>query len=160
MSNIVDKYDLRIRGSGQNYGRLEVNMFDIWTPICASTWSNTEADIACRSLKFAGGGVTYYAEIDDKTPVLVDRFNCTGKTSFEQCSYKSFENEFSCRYTKDFDIPRRVAGVLCFPNKGNYNKAKTLALIICEIIFGGVIRWNKLKIYKDTQTIYNHGLQD
>lgn len=112
--------NLRIE-EGRNYGRIEVDKFGFWSPICSQGWTNLEANAACQQLKFAGG-VTYFAEMkqSDHTPVFFGGFNCSDKSlEFVDCPHKSFGEDIGCQFMPTTVAPRKVAGVLCHKNEGS-----------------------------------------
>lgn len=113
--------EVRIAG-GPNipYGRIEVNKYGFWGPICDKGWTDAEANAACKQLpENYTGGVSYYAESSesDLSPVLFSSFNCSDKSlQFADCPHKSFGEDLGCTYSPATSGPRKVAGVLCYRN--------------------------------------------
>ena len=102
------------------YGRVEVNMYGFWTPVCQVGWTDVEADAACQYLNYTGGKA-YYAETEpnDPTPVVVGGFNCSDEgLSFYKCPRKGFGDDIGCQFSNSIKGPKQVAGALCYKNPG------------------------------------------
>lgn len=115
--HFAETMEVRIQDN-RHYGRLEVNKYGFWGPVCPDHWTDVEADAACQYLKYAGG-VTYFAKTENEASVVVGGFNCSDETlAFVDCPHKAAPEELGCQYTSGF--PRRVAGVMCFKNEGRF----------------------------------------
>ncbi|XP_060568003.1 uncharacterized protein LOC132726676 isoform X2 [Ruditapes philippinarum] len=73
--------DVRLVGGSASSGRLEVFLHGKWGTVCDDEFGTSEAEVACRTLGFNGGGVprqsAYYGE--GTGPILFDNVKCNRK---------------------------------------------------------------------------------
>lgn len=104
------RYDLVGNVPDPSYGRVNVRMHHIWGEICSDGWTDTEADVFCRTRgRGFVGGVAIYDEHQNGIPVLVFQIFCQGnETDFNDCVIGRY---FVCQSA-------RQAGALCYKHSG------------------------------------------
>ncbi|XP_053406028.1 deleted in malignant brain tumors 1 protein-like isoform X2 [Mercenaria mercenaria] len=88
------------------YGRVDIYLHHIWGEVCATGWTDTEADVFCRTLGrgFKGGVAAYYHK-RRRTPTLVTEVKCNGnETAFTDCVIGNYA---TC-------LISQRAGVVCY----------------------------------------------
>ncbi|XP_063435793.1 uncharacterized protein LOC134716719 [Mytilus trossulus] len=111
----VSCYDSVVNGTilslnnSLSYGQLNwfEDKFQATGQICASSWGNTEAEVACHQLGYRGGLSTIYPK-SNKLPFLVNSINCTGQE----------QNLEDCIRTEDLCESGYSAGLICFNTSG------------------------------------------
>lgn len=76
----------RIRGGGENWGRVEVYNKGIWGQVCMQVWDTAAATVVCRSLGFSLG-TAFGTVVDAKMPYWLTDLKCNGtEKHLEQCN--------------------------------------------------------------------------
>ena len=63
-----------------NIGSLEVKIDRNWYPVCRSDWGKSDAHVACRQLKFAGGWQYDIQKRNENATSnrFLEKFSCSG----------------------------------------------------------------------------------
>ena len=108
-----------------------MNRYGFWGPICDVGWDNNDANVACKSMGYAGGikfsGSTYYS-----SPMVVGKVHCTGSESnITQCPFSDLDDnvDLGCNYSPL--STRKGAGALCWDSGdgGKNNKFLILSML-------------------------------
>ncbi|XP_053380092.1 scavenger receptor cysteine-rich type 1 protein M130-like [Mercenaria mercenaria] len=93
------------------YGSVDIYLHHIWGEICATGWTDTEADVFCRTLERGfKRGVALYHYKRRRTPTLVTEVKCNGnETAFTDCVIGNYA---TC-------LTSQRAGVICYKESAN-----------------------------------------
>ena len=82
-------------GGGDNYGRVEIKVGDVWGTVCDENWDDREAGVFCRQKGFDDGYALGEAKYGRGTgPVWLSHMMCTGtEANLHKCPHKGFNDE-------------------------------------------------------------------
>ncbi len=70
-------------------GKVEIFYNGSWGAVCATEWSNKDAQVVCRGLGLSGGNAYSGSSQVPGQPTWMDQVNCVGtEQRLEQCSSK------------------------------------------------------------------------
>ena len=94
------------------YGFLEVQISGAWGSVCARSFDDKAATVACRQLGFAGGAA-YNPPKNFSSPLLMDNIQCVGsEENLLKCAFSKWYVGTGCSYYSE------RAGVLCYNDTG------------------------------------------
>lgn len=104
------------------------NKYGFFGPICNADWDDSDANVACVQLGFAGGvaaqAVSY---IFNLVPIFIGHFACNGtESTLDDCTYVGVSGATGCStpdenyYTNNYKI--NVAGILCRKHRGKHTR--------------------------------------
>jgi len=114
VSSTEPRFELVGNVPDPSFGRVNVHMKQVWGEICSDGWTNTEADVFCKTLgRGFKGGIAMYEEHQSGVPVLISEITCQGnETNFNSCIVGDY---FLCQSAKQ-------AGVLCYKDSRKFVK--------------------------------------
>ncbi|GAB1605013.1 deleted in malignant brain tumors 1 protein-like isoform X1, partial [Argonauta hians] len=73
--------NIRLRGGGRNYGRVEISYNGKWGTICNTTWSPVNSMVICKQLRFVDGTSFALEQLSsepglEKSPVYMEKVWC------------------------------------------------------------------------------------
>ncbi|KAK7066080.1 Scavenger receptor Cys-rich, partial [Halocaridina rubra] len=99
-----------VNGSSEYEGRVEVQAFGRWGPVCDDMWGLPEGDVVCNHLGFNLGARDVYFNShfgSGNGQYLMDDLNCNGdETTLAHCDFAGW-GEHDCQHLE-------AAGVTCF----------------------------------------------
>lgn len=102
-------FDIRKVDGGDVWGRIEIRHLGVWGSICAFNWSDTNANVICQELGYAGGVAFRTYHSPDKL-AWVTNVQCDGsEKSLKSChSNYWWQPIYKCE----------AASVLCYKKSG------------------------------------------
>ncbi|XP_076734506.1 scavenger receptor cysteine-rich type 1 protein M130 [Maylandia zebra] len=129
----TDKVKVVLKHSGKDskcYGTVNIEVNDSVNPVCASSWTKTEAELVCKEL---GCGELIYTEEHQNSGGIMDHVSCKGSESSLwhcqsqhgkniQCSKQPYVVCSDSVEVKLADGPGRCAGRLEIKHEGQWKK--------------------------------------